>query len=283
MLAQKLFCAFVTFGFLGGCVRDLELGESDTDPPVQSPVPDVIDDVEAWSFDYAQRRCAALRACGCTMPLEFLSEPGECESQLEQMWVGRFAIAGSTPAEFVQECLDENLDLLALDCDVTSPPASRIDAADAEACRLFVGSAELGEQCGVGGTLLWPTSTCVPGLICTAGGCREYPEPGEPCLPDSSAVSNHYTNINRGRCGPETVCLEGTCEPIRQFGESCELRQCAPGLYCEAGSCRGRVAAGTACMWGYECASGRCEGQMCSPPLAALCGLSPEEYPPILE
>lgn len=321
MLPQRLFAAFVFAGLLGGgCVRDLDLGESDpatdtapspdlgpnlgttgtveatetdpeadtdtdtdTRPPIENPIPDVIDDLEAWSLDYAQRRCAALRACDCTMPYDYWNDGDTCEFEIEQSMLSRFEWAGIYGLVLVPECLDGHLDLLAQECDATSPPLSRLDVADAQACRLFVGSDGVGAPCPVSWSTFWSGTSCAPGLVCTDGGCREYPEVGEPCLPDFASVSYHHSALGRGRCGPEAACLDGTCEPIRQLGESCELRQCAENLYCDEGSCVDRVTAGTACARGYECASGRCEGQMCSAPLAALCGLSPEEYPSVFE
>jgi hypothetical protein len=109
------------------------------------------------------------------------------------------------------------------------------------------------------GSACAPTIGCVPGNQCDSSAtpptCRRIPTGGESC--DWA-----------GSCASPWLCLGGTCQALKNEGESCYLNQCRADLYCNAGLCAPRFAQGTPCanrnLPGFECM--QCQlGLTCDP------------------
>jgi len=152
------------------------------------------------------------------------------------------------------------------------------------------GSIEEGKRCR-------SSLECVEGLRCVGVGptdtgvCRKPSRAGYPCSlavdtlaavtrqdglethhPECAGycgqrrcqelVELHGACAMNAACGPDRVCLGGSCEEgsLPAEGKPCAKGACAPGLHCEKGTCAAPKAEGAACKLDTECKGGCIRG-----------------------
>jgi hypothetical protein len=119
---------------------------------------------------------------------------------------------------------------------------------------------------------------CTSGLSCVVAGITSMScevggiAIGQAChtaLPDACAPGAFCgdTNVN-------TQDFDGTCMALPSAGAACAMvpfgPSCAPGLHCDAGTCRETHVIGGSCTTNGECFSGHCAGTVCA--ANTLCG-----------
>lgn len=113
-----------------------------------------------------------------------------------------------------------------------------------------------------------PCETCsaTPG-ICTPRSAGSLGEPS--CAPffcNGISASCDDSCETDAQCAPEHHCLEGTCHPKKEIGESCANdRQCGTVAFCEdlTSTCVEKSALGEGCTIGRACLSGFCVDGVC--------------------
>jgi hypothetical protein len=110
-----------------------------------------------------------------------------------------------------------------------------------------------GGDCGV-------TDNCIEGTSCgPEDTCIEPRSLGEACLDTENCVEG-------------TFCRGGLCDTAGESGDTCQLGECAEGLYCAyGGQCAQLAPLGGECTWDGGCSEGRCQFGSCDP-LEGYCG-----------
>ncbi|HEY0706172.1 MAG TPA: hypothetical protein VGG33_05210 [Polyangia bacterium] len=113
-----------------------------------------------------------------------------------------------------------------------------------------------------------PVNTCkLDGTCDGQGACARYAA-GTACKPGScmAGVENAAATCNgQGQCvdGATQPCRSGVCAGT-SCGNACSAdSQCQPGFFCDAGTCRTKLAVAAACMTNAQCASGHCVDRVC--------------------
>ncbi|HEY0711135.1 MAG TPA: hypothetical protein VGF45_00555, partial [Polyangia bacterium] len=113
-----------------------------------------------------------------------------------------------------------------------------------------------------------PASTCnLDGTCDGQGACARYAA-ATVCSPGScmAGVERAASTCNgQGQCqaGPTQPCRSGVCAGS-SCGNACTAdAQCQPGFFCDAGTCRTKLAVAAACMTNAQCASGHCVDRVC--------------------
>ena len=248
----------------------------------------------------AKAACAAAFACACDNAFsDDYADEAACVQGIEDQIVER--ALDDVGLSFNGGCADRVAQALGrYACETEDDAALRDDLFEAaeqlRECRLFVGSAGVGQACerlrGGLGDSCNEDGFCSDGVCVEVGAgafeercatddecqqafrcrmaddmemrCLSQPKAGEPC-----SMS--------GDCGAGAYCNSaGSCVALPAAGQSCAALpsqdglNCAPGTACANGVCTAGAAQGEPC--GVTCAAGLiCEGGFCVADTAAVC------------
>jgi hypothetical protein len=113
-----------------------------------------------------------------------------------------------------------------------------------------------------------PASSChLDGTCDGKGACARYAA-GTECMPGSCTAGVQRAG---GICNGQGQCAVGATQPCKSgvcagssCGDKCTANeQCQAGFFCDAGTCKVKLALAAACTTGPQCASGHCVDQVC--------------------
>jgi hypothetical protein len=235
-----------------------------------------------------------VEGCGCSR--QIFGSVDHCADAMEVQLEDDFAEARAAGLTYDAECMAEQVNLYTVEfeCSTLSElTQGNLVALDIPTCKVYSGTAQLGEPCE-----LFPTvfaDTCAPELVCLGSMCAmgfperndraqgeacdiqtDLCEPGTACLapPEDPTATTCLRLPGEGEvctvgCELGLLCerpegaTEARCVPPPGVGQECGSypTECATGAYCEANTCQATLAPGQpcggfrdeACGLGYVC------------------------------